>query len=150
MLLFTDDENYSVIALVLDEHCQRLRSVHISPVVREQLNGSILNMNADTDNRQASHMLSVDVRLRSASQKPHTRYEITNGATITQVSAVSFDLVKTVRITGAHEKVQTLSDSIRQFLLHKGAKFTCFNFNYVIFRSKYKTYLEGRYNIYLE
>jgi hypothetical protein len=51
MLLFKDDENYSVIALVLDGHCQRLRSVHISPLVREQLNGSILNMNADTDNR---------------------------------------------------------------------------------------------------
>jgi hypothetical protein len=61
-------------------------------------------------------MLSVDVRLRSASQKPHTRCEITNGA-------FSFDLVKTVRITYAHEKVQSLPDSIQKFLFHKGAKF---------------------------
>jgi hypothetical protein len=69
-------------------------------------------------------MLSVDVRLRSASQKPHKRCEITNGETMTQVSAFSFDLVKAVRITEAHEEeVQSLSDSIQQFLLHKGAKF---------------------------
>jgi hypothetical protein len=64
-------------------------------------------------------MLSVDVCLRSPAQKPQTRCEITNGDTMTQVSAFSFDLVKTVRITEAHEKVQSLSDSIRQFLLHK-------------------------------
>jgi len=42
---------------------------------------------------------------------------------MTQVRAFSFDLVKTVRIDEAHEEVQSLSDSIRQFLLHKGAKF---------------------------
>ena len=47
----------------------------------------------------------------------------TNGETMTQVRAFSFDLVKTVRIDEAHEEVQSLSDSIRQFLLHKGAKF---------------------------
>ena len=42
---------------------------------------------------------------------------------MTQVRAFSFDLVKTVGIAEAHEEVQSLSDSIRQFLLHKGAKF---------------------------
>jgi uncharacterized protein YcbK (DUF882 family) len=47
----------------------------------------------------------------------------TNGETMTQVRAFSFDLVKTVRITEAHEEVLSLTDSIRQFLLHKGAKF---------------------------
>jgi hypothetical protein len=65
-------------------------------------------------------MLSVDVRLRRASQKPHASCEITNGATMTQVSAFSFDLVKTVRIA---ETLQSLSDSIGQFLLNKRAEF---------------------------
>ena len=66
-------------------------------------------------------MLSVDVCLRSASQKPHTRCEITKGATMTQVNAFSFDLVKTVRNTETRQEVPSLSDSIRQFALHKGA-----------------------------
>lgn len=66
-------------------------------------------------------MLSVDVGLRSASQKPHTRCEITKGATMAQVNAFSFDLVKTVRITETHQEVPSLSDSMRQFLLHRGA-----------------------------
>jgi hypothetical protein len=48
---------------------------------------------------------------------------------MTQGSAFSFDLVKTVRITETHEEVQSLLDSIRQFLLHKGAKFIkCYKF----------------------
>lgn len=44
-------------------------------------------------------MLSVDAGLRSASQKPHTHCEITKRATMAQVNAFSFDVVKTVRIT---------------------------------------------------
>ena len=39
---------------------------------------------------------------------------------MTQVSAFSFDLVKTVRIA---ETLQSLSDSIGQFLLNKRAEF---------------------------
>lgn len=51
MLIFTDDENDSVIPLVLDGHCERLRSVQNFASGSGTVKRSILNMNADIDDR---------------------------------------------------------------------------------------------------